>query len=141
MNLETVLLFVIDQTSKIAKQYSEREFELLGIDITVEQWLLLKIIEEKDTLSQTELAKNTHRDPASITRTLDILQKKNLIVRKAVASNRRQYDVELTTEGREFVAKNMPIITKLRNKSIEGLSEIEVKTLMELLHKIQNNMK
>lgn len=139
--LETVLLFVIDQTNKIARQYSQREFDLLGIDINVEQWVLLKEIEEKETLSQNELAKNTSRDPASITRTLDILQKKGLIIREPVPDNRRQYNVKLTKAGSYFVLQNMPLINELRNKSIKGFSKEEVEQLIGMLKKVQNNMK
>ncbi len=139
--LETILLFVIDQTNKIARQYSQREFDLLGIDINVEQWVLLKEIEEKETLSQNELAKNTSRDPASITRTLDILQKKGLIIREPVLDNRRQYNVKLTKEGSYFVLQNMPLINELRNRSIKGFSKSEVDQLIIMLQKVQTNLK
>lgn len=139
--LETVLLFVIDQTNKIARQYSQREFDLLGIDINVEQWVLLKEIEEKETLSQNELAKNTSRDPASITRTLDVLQKKSLIIREPVPDNRRQYNVRLTKEGSYFVLQNMPLINELRNKSIKGFSKAELEQLIVMLQKVQANLK
>jgi MarR family transcriptional regulator, transcriptional regulator for hemolysin len=139
--LETVLLFVIDQTNKVARQYSQREFDLLGIDINVEQWVLLKEIEEKETLSQNELAKNTSRDPASITRTLDILQKKSLIIREPVRDNRRQYNVRLTKEGCYFVSQNMPLINELRNKSVKGFSKGEIEQLIMMLQKVQANLK
>ncbi len=139
--LETVLLFVIDQTNKIARQYSQREFDFLGIDINVEQWVLLKEIEEKETLSQNELAKNTSRDPASITRTLDILQKKGLIIREPVLDNRRQYNIKLTKEGSYFVLQNMPLINELRNRSIKGFSKSEVEQLIIMLQKVQTNLK
>jgi MarR family transcriptional regulator, transcriptional regulator for hemolysin len=139
--LETVLLFVIDQTNKIARQYSQREFDSLRIDINVDQWVLLKEIEEKETLSQNELAKNTSRDPASITRTLDILQKKKLIIRESVPDNRRQYNVRLTKEGSYFVLQNMPLINEIRNRSIKGFSKSEVEQLIIMLQKVQVNLK
>jgi MarR family transcriptional regulator, transcriptional regulator for hemolysin len=138
--LGTTLLFVIDQTSKLSKQFAQREFDLLKLDLTVEQWVLLKVVDERDSLSQTELAKETHRDPASITRTLDLLQKKGLIVRQSIGDNRRQYNLKLTKEGSDFVKKNMAFITDLRNISTKGLSKKEIKTLLTLLYKVQKNM-
>src|SRR5687768_6069159 len=95
-SLNDVILFIIDQTSKIARQYSQNEFDLLKIDVTVEQWVLLKIIHENEGLSQTVLAEKSHRDPASITRTLDLLEKKRLILRQPIPENRRQYNLKLT---------------------------------------------
>jgi MarR family transcriptional regulator, transcriptional regulator for hemolysin len=140
-NLETVLLFAIDQTNKIARQYSQREFDLLGININVEQWVLLKTIEEKNLLSQNELAKITNRDPASITRTLDILQKKELIIRESIPENRRQYNIKLTKNGSSFIIRHMHVVNEIRNKSIKGFTKEEVKQLIAMLEKVQNNMK
>lgn len=139
-DLETTLLYVIDQTNKIAKQHSQREFDLLGIEITVEQWVLLKVLENNGLLSQSELAQKTHRDPASITRTLDILQKKGLISREQIADNRRQYNIQLTKAGNHFVLQHMPLINKMRNISVKGFSKSEIENLITMLQRVQKNM-
>ncbi|SDL42936.1 MarR family winged helix-turn-helix transcriptional regulator [Kriegella aquimaris] len=138
--IEEILLFQIDKTSKVAKQYSQREFDRLGLNITVEQWILLKIVHESNHISQKELAEKSLRDPASITRTLDLLQKKELINRLPIPENRRQYNINLSKKGAAFVQKNMPIVDAHRKKSIEGLSEKDQQTLNNLLKRIQENM-
>ncbi len=137
--LAEVILFAIDQASRTGKQYSQREFDRAGLGITVDQWVLLKIIEENESLSQSELAEKSLRDPASITRTLDILQRKNLVSREPIPENRRQYDVQLTEEGTEFVKANMNMVEAHRARSIEGFSEEELTTLKSFLQRIQQN--
>ena len=139
-DIENVILFQIDKTSKISKQYSQREFDQKKLGITIEQWILLKIIEETQPISQRELADKSLRDPASITRTLDILEKKQLIQRKPIPNNRRQYHIELTIQGNTFVKNNMEMIKAHRKKSIEGLSPEEIESLRTILLKIQKNM-
>lgn len=139
-NLQQTILFTIDQTSKVAKQYSQQEFDQIGIDITVDQWILLKIIEQSDGLSQTDLAKLSIRDPASITRTLDILQRKKLVQRNPVPDNRRQYNISLTANGSTFVRKHMDMVNQHRAKSIEGFSSEELRQLNTMLLRIQKNM-
>lgn len=139
-NINDVILFQIEKTSKTSKIYSQREFDRLKLNITIEQWIILKIIEENKELSQKELAQKSLRDPASITRTLDILQKKDFISREAIPNNRRQYNIILSDYGKTFVKKNLPIIKKHRAKSTEGLSDDEIKQLSLILSKIQNNM-
>ncbi len=138
--LDSVVLYVIDQTSKVAKQYSQRQFDLLGLGITVDQWVLLKVIEEKKSLSQVALAQESRRDPASITRSLDLLQKKGLITRDAIVGNRRQYNIALSKEGVRFVSKNMSLVKKLRADSIKGLTKNDLQSLVGMLHIIQKNM-
>ncbi|MGJ3234843.1 MarR family winged helix-turn-helix transcriptional regulator [Marivirga sp.] len=140
MKIENVVLFQIDKTSKVSKLYSQREFDRLGMSITVEQWILLKIIEENDGLTQKELAYKSLRDPASITRTLDLLNKKGFVERQPVQDNRRQYSICLTKNGEEYIHKYMPVISSHRAKSIEGISQEDLNTLNCLLRKIQENM-
>ena len=141
MNIENIILFQIDKTSKISKLYSQREFDRLEMGITVEQWILLKIIEENDGINQKELADKSLRDPASITRTLDLLNKKGFVERRPVEGNRRQYSICLRKEGTVFIEKYMSIINSHRAKSIDGISEQELNLLTRLLEKIQKNMR
>jgi len=138
--IENVILFKLEQTSKMAKIYSQREFDKLDINITVEQWILLKIIHEHKGISQKELAEKSLRDPASITRTLDLLQKKSLLDRIAIPNNRRQYSLELTLQGQQFVDNHMNLIIAQRKKSIEGLTDNEINSLNSILEKMQNNL-
>ncbi|MEQ8560740.1 MAG: MarR family transcriptional regulator [Cyclobacteriaceae bacterium] len=140
MSIENVVLFQIDKTSKVSKLYSQREFDRLGMEITVEQWILLKIIDENDGLTQKELAQQSLRDPASITRTLDLLSRKDFIERKSVPDNRRQYSICLKPAGKIFIEKYLPVVDSHRAKSIEGLSNKEVQQLNQLLIKIQQNL-
>ena len=114
--IEEVILFQVEQASKAAKIYSQKEFDRLGIAITVEQWILLKIISESSDLTQKELAVKSSRDPASITRTLDLLEKKEYTRRKEVVESRRSYAIELTNEGKKFVNDTLKIVVKHRKK-------------------------
>ena len=86
---------------------SQKEFDKLNLGITVEQWVILKFLSEKTDLNQKELAVKSNRDPASITRTLDLLEKKDLLKRLAIPNNRRSYKIGLTIKGKNFIKKNM----------------------------------
>ena len=137
--IEDVILFQIDLTSKVSKQYSQKEFDKLNLGITVEQWVILKIVSESEALSQKELAKKSYRDPASITRTLDLLEKKGLVTRSAIANNRRAYHIFLTKKGEQFVEDNMGLVTSLRRRSTSGISQKELEMLSATLEKIKKN--
>jgi MarR family transcriptional regulator, transcriptional regulator for hemolysin len=139
-NLGQVVLFMLDQTNKVAKQYSQKELDKRGADITVDQWVLLKVIESDPGLSQRDLAERSVKDPASITRMLDLLEKKGLIQRVSIEGNRRQYSVALSKEGEKFISKHMDMVQSHRNKSLEGFSKKEINKLKDLLLRIQANM-
>lgn len=139
-SIESILLFQIERTSKMARAYSQRAFDEQGIDLTVEQWVLLKIIHEHPGVSQQELAKRSQRDPASITRTLDLLQRKGWVSREPVPGNRRRYQLQLTESGQVFVATQLPLIQEHRRKSIAGFSESELAHFQEMLLRVQTNL-
>lgn len=140
MKLDEVILFQIDRTTKVAKQYTQREFDRLELGITVDQWVLLKVIDESGELSQRELAIKSNRDPASITRTLDLLEEKRLILRTPAPDSRRTYHISLSSGGVQLINRNMKMVNAHRAKSIEGFSNEETSVLLDMLIRIQKNM-
>jgi MarR family transcriptional regulator, transcriptional regulator for hemolysin len=139
--IDQVILFQIEQTSKLAKQHSQREFDRLGLGITVEQWILLKIIHEAQALSQKELSERSRRDPASITRTMDLLEELGLVMRLDDDHDRRLYKLSLSAAGRAFVKKHMAMVRVLRDRSVKGFSKAELGQLSAFLQRIQGNLK
>lgn len=138
--LGKVLLFVLDQTNKKAKQFSQRELDRNGFGITVDQWVLLKVIEESPGLSQRDLAEKSIKDPASITRMLDLLEKKGFILREPIPGNRRQYKIQLSDAGLKFINDHMEVVQMQRERSLQGFSSEEIEQLKSMLLRIQANM-
>ena len=52
-----------------------------GLDISLDQWMILGPIWQFDSISQKELGEICLKDKTSITRTINILEQKNLVVR------------------------------------------------------------
>lgn len=138
--LENVIYYLIEQTDRKAKAHSAQAFQQAGIDITVEQWVLLKLIEQNPEISQNELAEKAIKDAASITRMLDILQKKGLVQRMAAPDDRRKYLLALTTEGTALIDAHMDLVMGLRKKGVKGFSKQELAVLQDMLLRIQGNL-
>jgi MarR family transcriptional regulator, transcriptional regulator for hemolysin len=139
--LEDVIYYMIEQTDRKSKAHSTQAFQQAGIDITVEQWVLLKLIEQNPEISQNELAEKATKDAASITRMLDILQKKDFVQRLAAPDDRRKYLLALTAEGRALIDQHMDLVIGLRKKGVKGFSKQELELLKEMLLRIQTNLK
>ena len=139
-SIENVIFFQIERTNKMARQKAQKEFDRLGLGITVDQWVLLKILDEEPDISQNELADFSSRDPASITRTLDLLEKKELVNRIAISDNRRQHSIGLTSAGKKFVKENMKLVRDLRRKGIKGFSAEELENLSAMLRRTKKNV-
>ena len=136
--LDQVYFFWLDRTTKAYKQYAHQVFKSLDIDLTDDQWMALKRIDEEPSINQRELSKGIYKDPASITRILDNLVRKELIVRN-MGNDRRTFNLTVTSKGTKVIKKVLPEAVKARQKGLDGISTAETKQLINTLKKIQEN--
>lgn len=137
--LEDVLYYLIEKTNKVIRRYSQVRFSEAGIEITVDQWLVLKKISDSERITQIELANAIFKDRASITRILDLLLKKKL-VSKEPGADKRAYELALTEAGEKFMEQALMIVKSIRKKGVEAMSEKEQEQLRKSLQKIINNL-
>lgn len=135
--LNEVYFFWMDRAMKAQRKAKNRFFKKLGIDLTSDQWIILKRLSEVENQTQKELADAVSKDPASITRSLDILEKGKLIERRS--ADRRSFKVHLTKEGDELVKRVIPEAVIYRKKGIEGISEEEMNVFKKVLDTIHSN--
>jgi MarR family transcriptional regulator, organic hydroperoxide resistance regulator len=135
-NLDEVIYFLCERMMRRARDYSKAAFAAQGFDISIDQWVILKRISEAEGISQVDLANATYKDPASVTRILDILEKKGWAERQADENSRRAYKIYLTTEGAKFVAQMLPLVVDIRQKGAENLTAEEIQTTKIALKKM-----
>jgi len=133
--LEDVLYYLIEKTNKVVRRYSQLRFSEAGIDITVDQWLVLKKINDSERITQIELANALFKDRASITRILELLLEKRLVI-KQEGADKRVYELSLTSNGRKFMEQAMVIVRDVRKKGMERISDREQEQLKNSLQKI-----
>lgn len=138
--LDNVVNFVLEQTVRQMRGYAQKQLDAQQMGVTVDQWVLLKIIEERKRISQVDLAQVSQKDTASITRILDLLQKKSMIQRIDDEHDRRKYMISLTADGKEFVKRYLPFVNRIRGKIVHGLSQAEIQALKSILEKIRRNV-
>ncbi len=116
-------------------------FKGKGIDLTPEQFLIVKMLYGKDGVVQNVIANHFLRDDASITRALDSLEKKNFIERRKSKSDRRANLVFISDKGRAFVESLIPIAEELNQQYLKGVPEDEIEALKKTIKKIVTNAK
>lgn len=138
--LGEVVFFLMERVMRRAKEITKEQFKAHGFDVTVDQWVILKRINEGNGISQVEIAQSTFKDPAAVTRMLDILCRKELVERKAKPEDRRAFMISLSPKGNELVERMTPVVQALRAKSLEDFSEDETTVLKKLVNKIYYNL-
>lgn len=132
--------FLLDRTARRVKQYAQQKFKELNFNVTVDQWLMMKHLYENGEMKQNALAEILFKDNPTVTRIIDLLCEKELLVRKAHPSDRRCFLVGLTRKGKTNVEQMMPRIAKIRLKAWEGLSKEDFKHFQKVLNTIYDNL-
>lgn len=109
------------------------------LDITVEQWAVLNIVNGMPGITQSKIARLTKTDKANIIRMIDLLEKKGYLQRQKNEHDRRQYNLFSSTSGQRLFEKVHPIAKKVNRQSVEGISALEMTLLRKMLHQIRSN--
>jgi DNA-binding MarR family transcriptional regulator len=130
------IFFKMDASIKKARLLLDRRFTEAGIDLTADQWVLIERLYMNKSMPQTQLAEISAKDPATITRILDILCRKKLAVRVPSSSDRRSFEVQLTKDGKIVFKVAQKEAIRIRKESLDGLSDEEYTNFYYLMDKI-----
>jgi len=108
--------------------------------MTVDQWMVMKLTDENEELSQKELAGLMYKDMPTVTRIVDILCAKGLVKREESAADRRVSVLRLTDEGLEKVTGSRREVRSIRLKAWEGLNESDFDEFNRILNRIYDNL-
>lgn len=115
------------------------ERELASHGVTVQQWSILIACFREQAQTPMELAKVLDIDGSAVTRLLDRLEAKGLLVRRFDTSDRRSIQVELTPAGRDLAPKLIPISKSINKKFLKGLTDKEVEQFKSTIAKMLTN--
>lgn len=96
---------------------------LYPYDLTVEQMHLLKNMSVDKGITQKALGGMVNKTPANLTRILDRLETKALILRRPDVSDRRFYLVLLTDKGMSLVKDVYETFQSFSDKLLHGMSD------------------
>ena len=111
-----------------------------GLDISLDQWMVLGPIWQLESASQKELGEITLKDKTSITRLVDILEKKNLVVRVEDQIDHRIKRVILTNAGKQLFFDVLPIMEKTREEVRKDIADQDIETFKKVLSSIIANL-
>ena len=111
-----------------------------GHDISLDQWMVLGPIWQLESASQKELGEICLKDKTSITRIVDVLESKNLVVRIEDQIDHRIKRVVLTNAGKQLFFDVLPIMERTREEVIGNISDKNIDIFKSVLSKILENL-
>lgn len=144
MNLKAptdIVIYSIEKAIKTYRKFAQNNIRKIETKITVDQALLLILLQSRPELTQVEVAEVLFKDYASITRMIELMVKNDYLIRNVNHEDRRRKELIISKKGENLIKKLFPIIENNRNIALKGLSHSEIKQLDFLLKKIINNCK
>ena len=112
---------------------------LRQFDLTPVQWRVLANLQEFDGQNVYSLAERSYTNRANLSRDVVALEKLGLVERNRGNRDQRNVLVTLTKAGKIKFDQVRPAVEQETNFILEGLSSVEIKTLMQLLVKVKHN--
>lgn len=137
---ENGLPYIINKLDRILHNRLNRIFAVAGINISMEQFLVLIYLWQKDGRKQQELAELTSKDRASISRIIDLLEKKQLVKRLPDPADRRNKLVFLSKKGKDFQEKCVVGGMKSKAMAERNISPQDLQITRVTLLKMINNL-
>ncbi len=132
--------FKLDATLKRIRNYWQKTFDAHKKDITVDQWLLIENLYKHKKITHNELARVTSKDITTVSRIIELLVKKELVVREGSPQDRRKVFLQLTAKGSEKYKEVRPLVLEMRKTGWAGLTENDYADLTRILDVIYNNI-
>ena len=104
--------------------------------VTAAQFKVLIIIAQFDVDTPAELCRNLSLDSGSMTRMLDRLEQKNLLMRQRSEADRRQVRLVLTDDGKALADLLPKVGADAMNQLAGAISPQELQSLEQILKKI-----
>ncbi len=136
---ESINFYLLDKAIRTYRMYSQKKLRENGYNITVDQWLVLKVLMENPRISQQEIAARAFKDSASVTRIIDLLVKFKYLNRKVNDKDRRKSILNVTVSGEAIIQQVQALVLQNRKTAQAGIQLEELETLNATLKKIIAN--
>lgn len=137
--LDEIVFYTLEKSIKTYRQFAQKRITEAGFEITIDQWLILKTIQENPDCSQNQIAEKVFKDFASVTRIIELLVKKDFLSRNFHANDRRRFELTITETGQKILDDVFPIVSENRQHALRGFSSEAIERLEKYLKEITSN--
>ncbi len=121
-------------------KYFAKELSRNDINLTPEQYLVMDILWDAETLSQQAIADIIQKDKNSVTKFIDSLEKKGLVHRAINKKDRRVNDIIVTEEGMKLKVPTTEVAINLMRNVLKDIKEEDLIVFDKVMNQIKDNI-
>jgi DNA-binding MarR family transcriptional regulator len=107
---------------------------------TLQMWRVLAALRETDGVRMGDLSATTSIKISTLTRLVDGMAGRRLVVRRRAATDARVVLLHVTAEGRRLTRKILPVAERYERVALHGFNANEARTLKAALRRLYANM-
>jgi len=113
---------------------------LSPLGVTPAQWQVLVVLWEQDGIVQRDIAERMVIEQATLTRTLDRMERDGFVERRRDENDRRRTRVFVTERGFGLINTLVPEVMAVLSTITSGFSEDEINTFRSFLRRLIGNI-
>ena len=131
--------YYLERTTRQVKLAFTKAFSDNDIDLTPEQWVILDHLLTDNGVSQNDLGSKSYKNAPTVSRIIDVLERKKYVERQRFDNDRRRYKIFLTDKGRAVAERALPIAIEMRENGWKGLSEKDYHDFIRIIETVFDN--
>ena len=132
--------YLVRSVTRALRARFNRNLEQAGLDVTSDQWAVLVTLQYGDGRSQSELGDVVMQDKTAVTRMIDDLERRGLVLRVPDGADRRRRLIYLTAPGRAMVQRLLPVVEATLSAVAEGVPDADMQVCKAVLRRILGNL-
>lgn len=137
--IDTSIGYLVGRTSRAIIKRLTQKFIDAGYDVSYEQWSILIHLYRNDGQTQQELSNIAVKDKAAITRLLNVLEKKNMVLRITDRNDKRSKLVYLTHKAKTLKNDLIALVEEMLHEAEQGISYEDMEQCKATLNKVFAN--
>ena len=122
------------------RQYIAVMLRAMDVPLTPEQFMLIDLLWNQGPMSQQQLADQMEKDKNSVTKLVDAIELKGLVVREQNPEDRRSNTIVLTEKAEKIKNHSKEQGISILDRMLTGIEEQELNDFLTTLDKLTSNM-
>lgn len=140
-DIQSSLGFLTITANRLMSAYFRKQAAELGLDLTAEQWGVLVQLWNRSGIAQDEVAHIVCVDKSSLSRVLDVMERKGLVERKRDPADARRKTVYATEAAESLKAVCRKAADKSMEKVLRGINQQDHDICLAVLRKVKENLR
>jgi len=137
-DLETAIPYLLARAGIRMGQAFSKELKRFGMSLT--EWRVCAALHHKPHQRLAELAAHTSAEPSTLSRTVEGMLQRGLLIRERSGDDARALALSLTPEGDALAQRIIPLAQLYDRVALSGISAAQVDLLRDMLRRIYTNM-